>query len=89
MAQEKENTIILQNDDDAVLRALRLLEWYCLEKRGISHEHCKSCIMSHIMRDGEDCPFEGQEAPGDWEIGETLSNGGPTIKYEDGRLFNL
>lgn len=89
MAYEHNGQIVLDDNEDEIIRALRLLEWYCLEKRGIASDKCSSCILSYLMSDGEDCPFQEQEPPADWEIGEILFNSGVTIKYKDGHLYKF
>lgn len=84
MATRKYNKTFLDKDEYEVIKALLLLEWYCLDKRGIANDNCDSCVMSVFLKDGKCCPFDADHhAPGDLEVREEVYNGGPSLIMTD------
>ena len=83
------NKLFIDNADGEAIRALKVLEGYCLDKRGKEKDCYNTCVICHMLY-SDSCPFLGDDAcaPGDWEISETLYNSGLTIRTESGERFN-
>lgn len=86
MANKKYNQVFINEEEHEVIKALLLIENYCLFKRGIGKDDCDcdSCVMSVLLQDGEGCPFdEEHHAPGDLEVREDVYNGGSSLILSD------
>ena len=84
MANRKYNQVFINKEEHEVIKALLLIENYCLFKRGIHNDDCDSCVMSVLLQDGESCPFdEEHHAPGDLEVREEVYNGGSSLILSD------
>ena len=94
MAKKEFNVITIDKEDAEALKALYTLEQYCLKKNKYgeiaAYSGCyKNCIVSCLINDCEECPFDGEDEPRGWEISESLFNAGLCIKHEDGKKFTL
>lgn len=84
MARRNYNQVFIDEEEYEVIKALLVIENYCLFKRGIKNDDCDSCVMSVLLEDGEGCPFDADpHAPGDLEVREEIYNGGSSLIRTD------
>lgn len=84
MAEEtKTGNLIVDNQKELdTIAALEILERYCLDMR--AEDKCSSCVIALMLdpNGNGECPFRQElqvDAPGDWEIRESLYNSGMMI----------